>query len=424
MPPLALPEPQGSPPLEALAEVPSIALFVARARAVAPGFRLTNDSAATIAQICQHLDGIPLAIELAAARIKLLTPQAILARLSHRLSLLTGGPRDLPARQQTLRGAIEWSHDLLKPEEQTVFRRLGVFVAGWTVEAAEAVCDVEVLDGLSALIDHNLLRRSAESADGEPRFAMLEMIREYALERLVASGEESVVRQRHAQYFLELAERVEQKLHGEAQALWLNRLDIELDNVRLALIGCRDTNDGETFLWLGGALWEFWLQRGHVSEGRGWLEEALKRDGPPEARAKVLCGAGALARFLGEFDHARARLEQSVALRRQLGDRRGLAEALTYQGAVDKPRGHYAEARQSLEEAVGLWRELNERWGLAMALFDLGELTSVEGDYAQAQTLQEESLLLFRAVDDQERTAQTLNGLGEIARCQNDDKRV
>jgi predicted ATPase/class 3 adenylate cyclase len=302
--PLALPDPKQVPTLGTLSQFAAVELFIARARDARPDFALTNDNASAVAEICQCLDGLPLAIELAAARVKLFAPEALQARLGQRLALLTGGARDLPARQQTLRNTIEWSYNLLEAGEQTLFRRLAVFVGGWLLEAVEAVCNVDrgltmdVVDGVAALLNKCLLRQE-EGLGGEPRFTMLETIREYALERLEASGEAESVRRRHAAYYLTLAEAAEPLLHGAEQRRWLDRLETEYNDLRAAAAWCRAVPDGaEMGLCLAGALWWFWRAHARWPEGRRWLADALAHPAATwssSARATALNRAGNLA---------------------------------------------------------------------------------------------------------------------------------
>jgi predicted ATPase/class 3 adenylate cyclase len=300
VPPLALPDPAYPPPPERLTQYEAVRLFVERARAVKPDFSVTNENAPAVAEICVRLDGLPLAIELAAARIRLLPPRAMLARLGSRLKLLTGGARNLPERQRTLRGAIEWSYELLTPEERTLFARLSVFAGGRTLEIIETICDPEgeldTLDGLESLLEKSLLRQE-EGPGGEPRFVMLETIHEYAREKLEESGEAEEVRRRHAEHFLTLAEESYPELKGPDQLEWLERLEAEHDNMRAALSWALGRKEAEVALRLGGALWWFWWMRGHNSEGRRLLEEALAIDGrvSPEVRAMALAGVGELA---------------------------------------------------------------------------------------------------------------------------------
>src|SRR5829696_5077666 len=319
VPPLELPDPVHLPSLERLTQYEAVRLFVQRARAVKPDFEVTNQSAPAVAEICVHLDGLPLAIELAAARTKLLPPQALLSRLSNRLKLLKGGARNLPARQQTLRATIDWSYDLLTEEEKIFFGRLSVFSGGHTLEAAEEVCDPEgnldVLEVVGSLLEKSLLRRE-QGADGEPRFVMLETVHEYAREKLEESGEAEEVKRRHAEYFVALAEEAHPELKGQDQLEWLQRLEAEHDNTRAALTWALRQEKVELGLRLAGALQRFWWTRGYDSEGRRWLEGALAMDGrgSVESRAMALAGVGALASHQGDFDRAEEALVEGLEL--------------------------------------------------------------------------------------------------------------
>ncbi|MDQ5851887.1 MAG: adenylate/guanylate cyclase domain-containing protein, partial [Chloroflexota bacterium] len=338
VPPLALPDPKHLPTLDTLSQYEAVELFIQRAQAVNPDFQVTNTTAPAVAEICVRLDGLPLAIELAAARSKLLSPQALLQRLQHRLQVLTGGARDLPARQQTLRSTIDWSFSLLEAGEQTLFARLGVFVGGFSVEAAETVCHesgigdqwsgvrgqesgdegrsaspsqiptpdsrlpIPVLDGLQSLLDKSLLHQ-VPGASGEPRFRMLEIIREYALERLAARGEVEATERTHATYYLTLAEAAAPELQGSRQGAWLEQLEMEHDNLRAALRWSLNRGEVEVGLRLGAALWRLWHMRGYVSEGREWLEKLLPLSEhsrvSPSVRAQALNAAGVLAQQQG-----------------------------------------------------------------------------------------------------------------------------
>ena len=297
--PLALPDTSVAATPEELAESEAVALFVERARAIEPGFALGPENAAAVAAICAALDGLPLAIELAAARVRLLSPQAILERLGTALPLLTGGPRDRPERQRTLRGAIQWSHDLLDPDGQTMFRWLAVFAGGWTLEAAEAVCSpagaaaLDTLETLDALVQHSLARR--DDGAPEPRFRMLQTIREFGLERLAESGEEPEIHERHAQFFLTLAEEAAGELTGPGQAVWLDRLAYDHDNLRAALRWSLDADRAETGLLIAAAIWRFWQLRDHLAEGEAWLTELLAAPSAAAATPARTAGADALA---------------------------------------------------------------------------------------------------------------------------------
>ena len=321
VPPLTLPDLKRPPPLERLTQYEAVGLFVERARAVKPDFSITNESAPAVAEICVRLDGLPLAIELAAARIKMLPPKAMLQRLGSRLKLLTGGARDLPERQRTLRATIEWSYALLDEGEQLLFARLAVFSGGRTLEAIEAICDaegdlpVDAFEGVSSLLDKSLLRQE-EGPNGEPRFVMLETIHEYAREKLEESAEAEEIKRAHAEYFLTLAEEAYPELKGANQLEWLESLEAEHDNMRAALSWALERKEVEVALRLGGALWWFWSVRGYHSEGRRWLEEALAIDGrvSPESRAMALAGVGELASDQGDLDRAKEACEEGLEL--------------------------------------------------------------------------------------------------------------
>jgi len=411
VPPLALPggtEP-GLDPAE-LMRYSAIALFVERAQAVRPDFALTADNARASATICARLDGLPLAIELVAARTRALPPQALLERLGGRLMLHTDGLRDVSGRHRTLYHAIDWSYALLRPEEQVLLARLGVFVGGWTLEAAERLmCDVApdpslvTLDALTSLVNDNLVVE--QEYGGEPRFTLLETVRAYALERLAERGEEETMRQRHAEYYLALAEEADPRLRTAAQQAWLERLDIEGDNLRTALAWCIERAvDAEAGLRLAGALGWFWNMRGHPSEGRAWSAKALQRGSGarPALRARVLFMAGSLAWQQGDLAVARSLLEESVALYRELGlaQRWDLAWALTGVGMVASFQADHDAARAASDEAVALARQVGEPWVLALALLPVAEACMMRHDYAAARSCFEESLALFRQIGD------------------------
>jgi DNA-binding CsgD family transcriptional regulator/tetratricopeptide (TPR) repeat protein len=444
-------------------------LFLARAQAVDPAFRLTAENAADVAAICAALDGLPLAIELAAARVKLLSARALRERLDQRLRVLTEGPRDLPARHQTLRAALAWSYDLLQPEEQALFRRLGTFAGGCTLEAAEAICAVLPrpaphpsqgrgepgsttgatisygggipipdqpsldrtppslggkgagglghLDTIAALVDKSLLWR-AEADDGEPRYRMLEMLREYAVEQLVSAGEDEELRHRHAAHYLELAEAAEPHLTGAEQTAWLDRLEAEHDNLRAVLVWVLEQGVAEPALRLGAAMGRFWLMRGHLSEGRRWLERALAAGGvaaPMRPRAMALHAAARLAWSQADFPAARAFAEESLALQQQLGDKREIAVTLNTLGTIAVRQADYAAGREHFAEVLALVRELGDNWRIAVALYNLGTVAIEQGDYATAQSYYEESLSLRRGLGDTLGIAASLDALGNLA---------
>ena len=336
VPPLSVPDPRHLPDVVALSQYEALALFIQRAQSVKPEFQLSNANAQAIVEICQHLDGLPLAIELAAARIKLLHPQALLVRLSQRLSVLTSGAQDVPERQQTLRNTIAWSYNLLDAQEQRLFRRLSVFVDGCTLEAIEAVCMTlgdetgSVLDAVASLIDKSLLQQTEQEGE-EPRFVMLETIREYGLEVLAASGEMEAVRQAHSAYFLRLAETAEPALEGPHPANWFGWLEREHDNLRAAMHWFLERDEGAMALRLGCALWWFWNSRGPASEGRAFLEQALTSSErvAEDVRAKALYVVGNFAARMGDFDQAKAFCKESLALFQETGKRWDMCLAIS-----------------------------------------------------------------------------------------------
>ena len=428
VPPLTLPDPRVLPPLEVLTQYEAVRLFVERARAVKADFTVTNESAPAVAEICARLDGLPLAIELAGARMRTLPPQKILERLSNRLKLLKGGPRDLPTRQQTLRGAIDWSHDLLTEEEKRLFARLSVFAGGRTLEAIENICDPEgdldALEGIDSLVGKSLLRQE-EGPRGDPRFYMLETIHEYAREKLEESGEARQIKREHAEYFLALAEEAEPELKGPNQLDWLERLEVEHDNIRAALSWSLGGVDADLGLRLAGALWWFWQWWGHLSEGRRWLEEALagKRSGSV-ARAKALLGLGFLTTAQGDFERAVEPLEESVALYRDLGDDVGTAHALTSLGYTTDFRGDPQRAQTFNEEALTLSRRMGDSWSVGFALNAVARAAYGLGDRAKAEALWEESLALAHSTGDAWSISWALRDLGWLALVEGDFERA
>jgi non-specific serine/threonine protein kinase len=419
VPPLGLPAPgSGSDPDAALPE--AVALFVDRARAVQGGFTLTADNRAVVNEICVRLDGLPLAIELAAARIKVLPPKALLARLEKRLELLTGGARDAPARHQTLREAIAWSYDLLTKDEKTLLRRLAVFSGGLSLDAAEEVGrlgsagGIDVMSGVSSLVDKSLLRQ-VEQPDGQPRFFMLETIREFAGECLMGSGEEAEASRAHERFFLSLVEEAAPRLRGPEQGTWLERLEREHDNIRQVLARSAAAGDTHTAARVGASLLRFWLVHGHLSEGRRILDRILARGGggPAEKlQAALLCGAGTLAHNQGDFKVARSLFEKGLALYRRQGDERGVAETLNHLAWVAWRQGDYSASRGLSEEALALCRGADHTRGVAIALNNLGWTAHYQGDYRAAQSFFAESLALQRQLEDERGVAFALNNLG------------
>jgi len=424
VPPLALPDPTHLPELAALARSPSVALFLQRAQAVTPEFQLKTTNARAVAEICVRLDGLPLAIELAAARMKLLSPQALLVRLDQPLSMLTGGARDVPARQQTLRNTIEWSYQLLNAREQRLFRWLSVFVSGCTLQAAEAVCTGpgdragQVLDGVASLVDKSLLQRVEQTEKGneqqeDQRLLMLETIREYGQEALIASGEGDAAQHAHSDYFLQLAEEAEPALKGPLLVAWLDRLEQEHNNLRAALQWALEGRRAEIALRLGIALERFWVVRGLRNEGLAFLERALAGSVgvADDVRARALLAAARLAFNQSNFDQGEALAQESLALFRGLGDRRGIALSLNRLGVAAWRRGDFRSARILLEEDLALFRELGDRDRVAWSLFMHGLLDNKQGEYARASSLFEESLALFRELGNKRGIAASLTQL-------------
>jgi predicted ATPase/class 3 adenylate cyclase len=388
----------------AVSQYDAVALFIARAAAVRPDFEVTAANAPAIAEICVRLDGLPLAIELAAARIRLFEPEAILSRLQKSLGFLTGGGRDLPARQQTLRGAIAWSYDLLSPEEQRLFRRLAVFIGGWSLAAAEAVCDaapdlgIDVLDGLVGLVDKSLVRRE-DTDDGEPRFGNLATIREFALEQLEASDEAAVARERHARFFLDLAEQVGPRLTGADGMRWLDALVHEQQNVRAALGWSLSIGQVEVGLRILGSIWRFWQQHSALREGRRWADELLAHPAagaPSVARADALDGAGGIAYWQGDFEAAGRFYAEGLSIAEAVDDRALLARAHYDAGFIDIVRGDREALGRHFEASLELYRGLPDPDGVTKARQGLVLGRLLEEDFAGARALEEENARYFR----------------------------
>ncbi len=404
---LALPDLSQLPTYEDLAHYSAVALFVQRAKAVLPSFQLTPANASTVAEICVRLDGLPLAIELAAARIRILPPQALLARLSQRLAVLTGGARTLPTRHQTLRNTLKWSYDLLDEAGQRLFRRLSIFVGGWTLDAVEAVCydtpqeATVALDEVASLLDKSLLLQLVNEG-AEPRMQMLMTVREYGLECLQASGETEATGRAHAQYYVALAEKAEKELGGSQQEVCLEQLEREHENLRAALSWFLERGEAESVLRLCGAIWWFWSVRGHISEGRYWLESALARGEGVAAtvRAKALNGAGMLALNQDDYDAGEALCEEALALFRELGDKQGMAMALYRLGLVACWKCNYTAARSLQVEALALYREMGDKGGAADPMLTLSNIAHDQGNYAEAYSMAKVSIALFGEVGD------------------------
>jgi predicted ATPase/transcriptional regulator with XRE-family HTH domain len=425
--PLPLPDARGpsgtSETPGTLAGSPAVQLFVERARATSAGLTLDAETGQAVAEICRRVDGLPLAIELAAARTRLLPPAALLAKLDRRLPVLGGGPHDLPARQKTMRDAIAWSYDLLDPAEQALFRRMCVFTGGCTLDAAAAVCadawgEAGVLDGLASLVASSLLRMDETAA--APRVTMLETIREYGGERLAEDLEATSAGDRHAAYYLALAERTADALTGPAAAAGLAGLDAEHDNLRAALRWARDRGDRMTALRLAGALWRFWMHRGHLSEGRRWFAEAFALPGDdglaaPVTQVNWLVGAVRLAMDQADFAAATTYCEQAVAVARERGDAADQAAALNTQGTLARGLNQYAESRQAHEAALPLARAAGDRGDAATALLGLAYVAMFTGDGVRAAALAEEGLAEARASGDQVILAQVLFFMSWVA---------
>ncbi len=423
------------PETSVLAQHPAIRLFVERARAVTPSFELTDANAAAVAAICARLDGLPLAIELAAARSKLLPPPWLLARLDKRLPLLTGGAQDVPARLQTMQGAISWSYELLSERDKGVMRQLSVFANGYTIEAAEAVCqlgddsEADILASLDSLVDKSLVREVREMGQGadDVRLSMLETIREFGLERLDAHGETVETRRRHALYYIQLAEQAKPRLRSDEQSVWLNRLELEHNNIRAALewsIG--QPGAGEYGLRLASAVWQFWYMRTYITEGRRWLERVFA-DGDGEAaalKAEALNAAGCLALLQSDEARAEMLLEDSLRYARRAGDRAAAARALTNLGSIMQQRGDYEEALSRYEESVPIFRDRQEIPNTASALYNIGIVRLSLGNDEEAQLFLEEGLQLFRSTGYELGVAKALTNLASIMRQRGDLERA
>jgi len=426
VPPLGLPDPKFVPPLDVLARLPAVALFVERAQAVKPEFALTKENASPVAAICARLDGLPLAIELAAARIKLLSPSAMLTRLESRLNLLTGGARDLPTRQQTLRGTVDWSYGLLNAAEQTLLRRLSAFTGGCTLEGIEAVCDtkgdlgLDILDGMASMVDKSLAQQ-VEQADAEMRFLMLNTIREYALDRLGESNEEAAVRRAHAAYYLVLAEEGAEDV--VAHPKWLDRFEVEHDNFRSALDYLIKSGEAEWGLRLGAALFRFWETREYLAEGRDAIARLLAMEGTaarPKLRARLLFAAAVLAGEQGDYRAGRQLFEDSLETCLELNDNRGVAVALNALAVNARERGELVEATSLFERCLTIWKDLGDSADIARALSNLANVKKLQGEYGTASALYDECLTMFRKAGDEAGVAWTLNGQADVAREKSD----
>ncbi len=430
--PLAVPGPP-LPPLAALSQYEAVRLFIARAQDVQPDFAVTNETAPAVAEICARLDGLPLAIELAAARTRLLPPEALLARLSNRLKVVTGGARNLPARQRTLRAAIDWSYDLLDPGEQTLFARLAVFVGGRTLAAIEAVCDAEgdlpidVLDGVESLLDKSLLRREV-GASGEPRLLMLETIHEYARERLEQQGEVDALRQAHAAYFVKLAADAGPKLVDPDQEIWLALLEGEHDNVRAVLQWAHESSQHDLGLRLVVYLYHFWRMRGYSREGYDWAKRFLTAVDRTRVEARLLsralCVAGVLAIEHRDYDWARLVFEECVRLTKEDGDSALHMRSFSNLGMLMHEQGNDVQALDTFQQVLSIARANGDNAVIAHAVENMGIIARAQGDYRRAVALTEEALALTGRLDNPFENAVSLHnlalnvvGLGDYGRA-------
>lgn len=449
VPPLSTPGLGEAGPVEKLAQYESVQLFTARAKAVDEAFNLDGANGPAVSHICARLDGMPLAIELAASRVRFLPPTLMLAHLESKLDLLAGSAPNLTPRQRTLRGAINWSYDLLAPAERRLFNRFSSFVGGCTMEAAEEVCEPltqeeeqeskvrrsmpSVPTTLQTLVEQSLLQIARDGE--ETRYYMLETIREYASERLAedeenrAGGEVEAVRKRHATYYMGLAERATAQLTGVDQAVWMDRLEREHDNFRAALRWTIGASEGEIAARLGGALWRFWWTHGYGSEGREWLDlvlnsinaPAIYPQVPAEARAKVVHGAGILERMQGNYARADLLLRESLALRRELGDKQAMADTLNSLGLLAGHQANYREARAFFEEGLALFQEIGSNSGMAKVLSNFAELLREQGEYSEAWTMMNRSMALDRIMGNKRGVADSLNSLGLLAHYANNN---
>jgi predicted ATPase/serine/threonine protein kinase len=427
VPPLPLPAAGTVASPSVLLQSPSIALFVQRAAAGRPDFTLTTRNAEAVVDICRRLDGLPLAIELAAARVKILPPAELRARIEHRLELLTGGARDLPERQQTLRRAIKWSYDLLTPAEQRLFRRLSVFAGGCTLEAIEAVCDtaedlgVSVLEGVTSLVENSLLVQRAD--DAEPRFSMLETFREYGRDALRESGEAEATERAHAAYMMVLAEEETFEMHPAERDAWLGACDAEHDNFRGAIHHLVTTNQAEWALRLAGALFRFWEQREHLGEAQATLARVLampEAQAPTRERARALYGAAVLSDLVSENSLAERLATDACAIYRQFGDTKAVATVMAAMAWQAQRRGRYTDATALFEETVALWEQLGDATAADLARSNTATTAKLEGDFDKARELLRRVATSSEARGDIRGVASALNGLGDLATAEGD----
>jgi predicted ATPase/DNA-binding XRE family transcriptional regulator len=426
--PLPVPRLVRIPALEDVVRVPSVRLLVDRARESSPGFGLTQQNAAAIATICRRLDGLPLALELVAARLKVLPPTALLARLDEALPLLFGGPRDLPERQRTMRDTVAWSHDLLPAEDRVLFRRLSVFADGFGLPAAEAVAGTAAFEGLSALLENSLVRPSVPPLDGdgsESRFTMLETVRAYGLERLEESGEGEEIRGRHADYYVALAERATPELEGGGQVAWLERLEREHDNLRAALAWLLEHGRPEQTARLSSAIWLYWVVRGHAGEGQIWLERALASGRlTGSERANTLGAISLLLLAKGEIGLMTELVEEAIAEARAADDEETLNFLIIQRGYAATFRGDLDAAEESLSGALAVMRDRGGRWGASPVLNALAQVALSRGNFGRAIGFLREGEALSRDTEDAFTLATNLNIQATISQLEGDEERT
>lgn len=426
VPPLLTPDIAQVESSEHFASNAAVELFQVRAQSVLSDFQLTPTNARIVAEICVCLDGLPLAIELAAARIKLLSPSTLLNRLSNRLQVLTGGARDLPARQQTLRNTLQWSYDLLNVQEQHLFRRLSVFVGSFTLEAVEAICYdtqqavISTLDEVASLLDKSLIVQVEHKQ--EARFTMLLTVREYGLECLREVGESEHIQQKHAQYYIDLAEQAEAEYFGRNSTSALEQLELEYQNLRSALQWLVESEEIELAMHLSGTLWWFWYARGHLSEGRQWFDRLLPGSEKVKAsvRGRALKSSGWLAYQQKDFDRAEILLSEGLDVYQQLDDKQNIATSLYRLGLVAWAKGNYSPAQALTEEALSLYHQVGNNEGIADSLLALSYTFIKQGEYSRARKMAEQAAMLFREIGDQWAIAYTLLGLARVVLLQGD----
>ncbi len=430
VPPLSLPDPRRSLPMESLTRYEAVRLFQERVIAIQRGFRVTEQNAHAVVQICQELDGIPLAIELAAARTKALSVDQVAKRLQDRFALLTEGSRTALPHHQTLRATIDWSYELLSRQEQTLLRRVSVFVGGFTLEAAEQVCsgrgleEHTILDRLTHLLEKSLV--VFEEDEGKARYKLLETVRQYGYEKLVEGGEKAKAQERHRDYYLQIAERAELELGGPNQEVRFRQLETEHGNLRASLQWSLEYGKTDKALRMAGALGQFWNIHDHFTEGLVWLERALEKSAkaPKGSRAKALRVAGVLAWSQGKYERAKRLQEESLEMYREIGDKQGIAMSLNNLGNISYNQGDYEAARDFHERSLAIRRDVGDKQGIAVSLNNLGNVALDQRDYQGARSLYEESLAMRRETGDRHGIAVSLHNLGMVVQHQNDHEKA